>query len=363
MKIIHCFRAPIAGLFRHILDLVPEQARAGHEIGILCDSDSGGRQAVRKLESVSRYCSLGIHRISIPRTPCPTDVKALREARQVLGKLRPDIIHSHGAKGGLIARVINKSIGAKTIYTPHAGVLNYTWYTPVGSLFLTIEKLLLQTTNGLIFVCDYERQGFQQKIGPKQIPFIVNYNSLKQSDFAPLDRNADATDLVFIGEIRRAKGVKYLLQAISIIKDDFPVTATIVGDGPDSEKTRKLSSSMGLDPYVRFTGTLSTRKALACGRVLVLPSIHESFPYVLLEAVAQAMPIVSTDVGGVKALLRDSALVPPANPDVLANAIKTVLIDELHYSEKAEKYREKARAYYNANVMAENTIDFYQKLI
>ncbi len=79
MKIIHCFRTPVADVFRHVLDLVPEQAQAGHEIGILCDSITGGQQAIDQLNSIHDFCSLGIHRIEIRRNPSLFDLNMLHE--------------------------------------------------------------------------------------------------------------------------------------------------------------------------------------------------------------------------------------------------------------------------------------------
>ena len=363
MKIIHCFRTPVAGLFRHVLDLVPEQAKAGHEIGILCDISTGGEQAIEKLDSISEYCSLGIHRINISRHPSPLDVKMLWEAKTILKPLYPDILHSHGAKGGLIARSINRSIGAKAVYTPHAGVLNYDFKTPIGIASLLVEKILLRTSDGMIFVCDYERESFHRKVGNKNIPFIVNYNGLKETDFTPIQTKANATDLIFLGEIRKAKGVIHLLEALKILQPMVPATATIVGDGADMEKMKNLCTELGLDAQVTFTGALPAQEALTLGRIFVLPAIFESFPYVLLEAAAKALPIVSTDVGGIKELLTDTNLVPPANASALADAIKNALDTEKQCISQANLYRDRVRSTYRTETMAENTLSFYNSIM
>lgn len=363
MKIIHCFRTPVGGVFRHVLDLVPEQVQAGHEVGFLCDSSTGGQQAIDRLHSIQDLCSLGIHRTKIQRSPGLQDFEMLREARTILKPLAPDILHSHGAKGGLIARCLNRSIGARSIYSPHAGVLNYDYKTPVGVVFLLVEKLLVSRSDGFIFVCDYERESFHQKIGALEIPFIVNYNGLRRSDFAPIRTNTDSTDVIFLGEIRKAKGVQYLLRALKLLKQEDPITATIVGDGPELEKMKTLCTELGLDAQVNFPGALPAREALQRGRVFVLPALHESFPYVLLEAAAKALPIVATDVGGVKELKANIELVPPADAPALANAIRKVTRDWKHKSILASKYRESMYDEYNTQMMTENTLSFYQLLL
>ena len=69
MKILHVFRTPVGGLFRHVRDLVRGQAGLGHDVGVLCDSSTGGAVAQQLLDALSPHCSLGIERISISRLP------------------------------------------------------------------------------------------------------------------------------------------------------------------------------------------------------------------------------------------------------------------------------------------------------
>ncbi len=67
MKILHVFRTPVGGLFRHVRDLARGQSELGHKVGIICDSMTGGEVASGLLDSVAPYCSLGIERIGISR--------------------------------------------------------------------------------------------------------------------------------------------------------------------------------------------------------------------------------------------------------------------------------------------------------
>ena len=110
----------------------------------------------------------------------------------------------------------------------------------------------------------------------------------------------DATDLVCIGELRPVKAIDILIEALAILKQSgWPVTATIVGEGPDDEKLKAQARQCGLVDEVRFVGYQPARVAFAMGRMLVIPSRAESLPYVVLEAAAAGVPIIATDVGGV----------------------------------------------------------------
>ena len=92
-------RAPVGGLFRHVLDLAAEQARRGHDVGILADSNAGDRLTSPKFDSVSPLLTLGILRTPMSRNPGLGDLQALRSVRAHARTLDLDVLHGHGAKG------------------------------------------------------------------------------------------------------------------------------------------------------------------------------------------------------------------------------------------------------------------------
>ena len=90
--------------------------------------------------------------------------------------------------------------------------------------------------------------------------------------------------------MRHIKGVDVLLKALALVRRKRALTACLVGDGPDVEEFQKLTETLGLGTSVTFPGRLPTAQALKRGRLLILPSRAESFPYVVLEAVAGEFP-------------------------------------------------------------------------
>ncbi len=105
LRIVHCFREPTGGLFRHVRDLVSIQASNGHQVGILCDATTGGPREDELLEELRPKLALGIHRIAMQRHIGIGDIKAAYKAYRIIKKLQPDILHGHGAKGGVYARL------------------------------------------------------------------------------------------------------------------------------------------------------------------------------------------------------------------------------------------------------------------
>jgi glycosyltransferase involved in cell wall biosynthesis len=321
LRIVHILRAPAGGLFRHVRDLVQGQAALGHEIGIVCDSTTGGSLAESTLNDLAQHCSLGVKRIGMARLPGIGDLAASYAVARICGDLQPHLLHGHGAKGGLYARLAARRLETRSFYTPHGGSLHYGWRQPQGVAFLATERALRGLTSGLLFVCDYEKRTFDSKIGIGATPYGVVYNGLWPEEFATVDPAPDATDLVFVGELRRLKGLGDLLTAIAALGRVRPVTLTIVGDGADRAAFENQAGALKIADRVRFLGVMPARQAFPLGRVLVMPSHAESFPYVLLEAAAAGISIIATRVGGIPEVIPSPELVSPRAPEELAGAI------------------------------------------
>ncbi len=363
MKILHVFRSPVGGLFRHVRDLVRGQKAMGHSCGIVCDSVAGGPTAVNFLQSIEQYCDLGIERIPMPRQPHPKDIPNLRTIRNHAQKIGAQILHGHGAKGGLYARLASSKLGLKSLYTPHRGSLHYNWLTPQGVAFLGTEKYLTYKGDGLVFVCDHERVEFEKKIGTSGRPFIVAYNGLWDEEFEDIEPNPDATDLLFIGEMRYIKGVDLLLKAIAIAAPKRKLTLTLVGDGPDQNDFEKLAKQFGIDQQCHFAGRKPIREALKLARLVTLPSRGESFPYVVPEAAAAGAPLLASAVGGIPEILPPRMMLTSLEPEVIANQVLQRLESLPAVKKDALEFRETVRTKLSAQEMTRQICDFYVSLL
>ncbi len=357
MRILHVFRSPVGGLFRHVRDLARGQSALGHTIGLFCDSSTGGSGASELLEATKPYCASGITAAPIARLPAPSDIAAISACRKIAIEGRFDIVHGHGAKGGLIARVVGCKLGVPSFYSPHGGSMHYNWKSPDGAIFLTTEKILGRMGSGFIFVCDFERRIFESKIGIAGKPFIVAHNGLWPEEFVTVQPALDATDLLFVGEVRHLKGIDLLFEAIRSLKSKRPLTLTVVGDGAEQEHYKALANGMGLTGAVRFAGRIPIRQALALGRLMIVPSRNESFPYVVLETTSASVPIIATNVGGIPEMLPVDNLCQPTAEDIAAS-ITIACLDPLARS-KATVLSNGLRERFSAETMARMISDFY----
>jgi glycosyltransferase involved in cell wall biosynthesis len=325
MRILHVFRSPVGGLFRHVRDLARGQSDMGHEVALLCSSSDGGAQAEDLLTQVEKYCGLGVHREPMSRLPGVGDWAGARATQALAKSLEIAVIHCHGAKGGVYGRLAARNLGIPSVYTPHGGSLHFRWASPVGAAFLAAETYLSRIGTGFCFVCDFEKQEFAKKIGLAGKPSTVVFNGLWPEEFVPAVQNAAATDFLFVGEIRHLKGVDILLNALAMIPH---ASLTIVGDGKEQPEYETLTRNLGLSSRVTFAGRMPISDALKRGHIMVLPSRNESFPYVILEAAAARMPVIASAVGGIPEIMPDALLCHDRSAATLAHKMQLVLVQD-----------------------------------
>ena len=105
LRIVHCFRSPVGGIFRHVRDLTDAQVAQGHAVGIVCDSTTGGAFEERLFEDIRPRLALGVHRTPMQRHIGPGDAASAWRTYRIIKELKPDVLHGHGAKGGTYARL------------------------------------------------------------------------------------------------------------------------------------------------------------------------------------------------------------------------------------------------------------------
>ena len=329
LRIVHILRSPVGGLFRHVLDLADAQIARGHVVGLIADSSTGGGQADAALGALAPRLCLGLTRLPMRRDPHPLDASAHWGVARHLRALRPDVVHGHGAKGALYARLPGVApFGGRQparVYTPHGGSLHYDPRSLKGAMVLRMERWLATRTDLILFESSYAADRFRAAVGQPPCPVRIVHNGLRPAEFETVHPAPDAADLVFVGELRHLKGVDVLLKAMAELAPRLgrAVTATIVGAGPDRDSFVALAASLGLSDAVTFPGPLPAREAFALGRILVVPSRAESLPYVVLEAAAAQVPLVASRVGGIPEIVggAEDHLAPPDDVGGLADVL------------------------------------------
>ena len=362
LRILHATRAPVGGIFRHILDLANGQADRGHHVGIVADSLTGGERAEQALAEIAPRLKLGVHRLAIRREPLPTDTLVWARFQRLIRRLKPDVLHGHGAKAGAFMRFKTASPDRIRVYTPHGGSLHYPLTTLKGNIYARVERALMNDTDLFLFESAFARDTYQRTIGtPKGLVRCV-FNGVTANEFDPIVKAEDATDLLYVGEFRHIKGADLLIDAVARLRaDGRAVTLTLAGDGEESANLKAQVERLGLGDAIRFIGHVKARYGFSKGTLLVVPSRGDSMPYVVIEAAAAGIPMVAANVGGIPEIFgtHTDALFAPNIAAAMADSIEAALENPAATQERAKSLRERIFLHFSQKAMVEGVMAGY----
>ena len=371
LRIVHVLRAPVGGLFRHVLDLAREQIARGHEVGLITDSLTGGARGAAQLTELAPSLTLGLLRLPIHRPPHMTDLSLLLKVGRRLAELNPDVVHGHGSKGGFLARVADQwksSFVAVRVYTPHGGSLNYRPGTWSHRLFMMMEAILAWRTDLLLFESGYIADRFESLVGkPRHLAHVVR-NGIAPRELEPVTPDDDAADLLYVGEFRSAKGLDTLIDALGLLAKTARrrPSLVLVGDGPERAALSARAETLGVASQLNFRVPMTAREAFAAGRILVVPSRAESLPYIVLEAAGAHKPIIATRVGGMAEIFGpySGGLIPCDNPGVLSDTLARMLDETARESSaKTRELADYVGARFSLSGMVDGVIAGYREAI
>lgn len=172
---------------------------------------------------------------------------------------------------------------------------------------------------------------------------------------------------LFVGRLDQHKGVDILLHALAAMKDVSGWVLSLYGDGPLLAQLRELSIQLGLNRHVKFKGHSEDMPNIYRNAdLLVLPSLHEGMPNVVLEAMACGLPILATDIGGCRELLQDWApdwLVKSADADALSLALQHAIHHRHLLPELSAKARREVELHYSYRALAADYVKDCQQLL
>ena len=368
MRILHVLRAPIGGLFRHVLDLTREQVARGHAVGIVTDALTGGAASAQLLSALAPDLALGLSRTPIRRNPHPSDLLALAHVAGRIRSTKPDIVHGHGSKGGVLARLSKLVPGlprTKRVYTPHGGSLNYRPGTRAHASYMKVEAVLQRQTDLVLFESAFIGARYAAFVGRPPPCSRVVHNGIGEAEFEPVTPDPDATDILYVGELRSAKGIDTLIDALGRTGKHLGwiPTLTLVGSGPDRAQLERQAEARGLARSITFRDPMPAREAFRLGRTLVVPSRAESLPYVILEAAGARIPMIATNVGGIPEIFGPMSrrlISPDSVPDLSDRLIDLFAAGPVDQRADAAALAAYVRDHFSIDQMVEGVLSSYR---
>lgn len=329
-NILYVLEATIGGTRRHLRDLATGMIKRGYNVHIAYSDlrDKDFYNDICLFKSIGISCT----KINMRRGLSPiSDFTAILKLHSLIKTVKPDIIHLHSTKAGFIGRMASIGSSAKVIYTPHC--FAFEMDSPFRMIYKLVEKFFIAFTDHLIAVCEHEaKQAYRLGYPHHKVSVIFNGINISDNSEKP-SSNCGNYNVVFIGRNCRQKGLDVLLPAFKNLKRFFPnLSLAVMSDVKGTLKNEFETAGATILP---FGTSKEVANIMIPGRILVMPSRWEAFPYLLLEALSHRMAIVATDVGGVSEIINDrqnGLLIPCDNAEELAMAIQELLVsDNLRY--------------------------------
>jgi glycosyltransferase involved in cell wall biosynthesis len=292
---------------------------------------------------------------------------------KILTEIKPDVIHTHTSKAGLIGRLVSRLAvpSAKRVHTFHGHLLDG-YFSPLKTRLITsLERLLARNTDALIAMGNQVKKDLLEVGVGNDSKFRVFFPGLKavsirskESSRKELEVESPQVVCLFVGRLTQIKRPDRLLDAIQILyKKNLEFQFLIAGDGELSGDVKTRIKNEALP--VKMLGWIKdTSNAFSAADILVLCSDNEAVSLVLIEGSQYCLPLVSTNVGSVSDVVIDhsTGYLTESTPQSLADAIEKLVRDGQLRKMMGDAGKARAAQYFSLERMIKDHSDLYSSL-
>ncbi len=375
LRVLHVLEATLGGTLRYMENIA--QCLGGTDLCLgfayaTARADSRLDPLLTRLEDQGwKLYPVSMHR----EINVAAELESVRQLRRVLQKFRPDVVHCHSSKAGVLGRVASLLVrpSPAVVYSPHALAI------PLGRKYLYIERLLRKLAGRFIAVSDSEAGDIvHYQLAPSDRVSVV-YPLIDCDDFKPpanRDASARAAGRFSVMGVGRLTAQKDPLRFIAIVRrlqEMMPgVEGVWIGDGELRETFEQLAAT-GRDTESRSIrpGSIhlipwqqDIRPFLSAADVLLSTSRYESFGYMVAEALALEVPVVASRISGTSDILIGELagnMYGPGDDAEAADLLKRVLEDPARSRQWAASARATVRERFNARSMRAALLDAYSR--
>ena len=359
MRILYLItRAELGGAQTHLLQLV-QASTAEHEVvvgvgeeGVLCDR----ARALSARVVVLHHLRHSLHPWH--------DLIGFVEICKLIRRTRPDVVHAHSGKAGLLGRLAAKFCGVPAVYTAHGFAFAEGASRAKRLVALIGEWLAARTGATTVAVSESECRLARRFAVSSPGSLIVIHNGCETSEYTARAEKQPPT-VVMVARFARPKRQDVLLRAFSQLSEAAQLW--LVGDGPELENARLLALRLGIAEKVKFWGACTdVPQLLAQSQIAVLISDHEGFGLSLIEAMSVGLPVIATDVGGMREIVLPNEtgfLVPNGSEADLIAALERLISDPGLRKRMGAAARYRQITSFAAESMVRDTLGLYDEVI
>lgn len=291
----------------------------------------------------------GVRTILVPELTRPVrpgaDTSALVSLRRVLREGAYDIVHTHESKAGVVGRLACHGLPPIVVHSIHMSSFGPGYHPMASRAFLAAERVCARRTDWFVCVGDEVREHYlAHGVGrPEQYTTIRSpvgvARFLATRDWAPHRRRIarlsfglpDVVPLVVaVGRLEPRKRIDLVFRELAPLLRARRLHLAVAGKGPDREALERYAANLAIAPHVTFLGQLhDVAELLGSAGALVHASRVEGVPQVVVQALASGIPVVATEVEGLREVPGASVRVVARDGAHLAGAVEDVLAEPL----------------------------------
>lgn len=349
----------IGGAQVHVRDLAWHLLQAGHDVTVLVGGKGPFTEELARRGIPYRSLAYLVRRVN----PC-IDMRGLFELRHVLAGLQPHLVSAHSSKAGWLGRLAASSIGLPVVFTAHGWP--FADGTPgLGRRFYAFaERIAASCADRIITVSEYDRcLALRYRIAPAQ-KVVVIHNGMPDVDRTLFARpEVEPVRIVMVARFEPQKDHATLIRALAGLRD-LAWELDLIGDGPLLDRVVHEVERRGLRRRVRFLGACNdVAERLAEAQIFVLASNWEGLPRSILEAMRAGLPVVASDVGGVREAVRDNEtgfLFPRGDEAALGSCLRKLITTPSLRVALGQAGRRRFEEYFTFGRMLEQTLAVYE---
>lgn len=336
IKVLQILGDPVGGIRKHVHDIIMNLNKDFDFYYVSSNNvDLSFSDEIKCLDPLINSRK----QLNISKEPSISDLKNLFVVYLFVKQNKIGVIHGHGAKGGLYARIVGRLCGCKVIYTPHGGAA-HDMFTPFkDKIYKSVEKVLYYPTDVFLFESYYTKKSFLNRIGREStIKSVVNFNGIDLSSYLPVQNysNRPIVSIGFFGMLRKEKGVLFSLEVIAkLIESNKNIRYHVFGAGQLMSQVKTKIVDLKIENFVILHGETDTPYThMQKMDIVFMPSMFESFGYVAVESMIFEKSLVFSSAGALpdtcefnKEYMFESGSVDDA-AEKLASAINAFDTDE-----------------------------------
>lgn len=284
-------------------------------------------------------------------------LSAVRRLWKELSTYHPTVVHTHLSACVYCAPWV-LAHNVKMLHTIHS--------TPKFELIKPKKKIMsimYRIGKAVPVAISKEIQDMMTEEYKLKIKAELIYNPVDVDKFYKADEQHQGIRLATAGRLSKEKNQKMLVDAVKILCQKYEnLSLTILGDGPLKDELKYYVKDNGMSDEIHLEGNVANvEEYLSKSDIFVLSSTYEGLPLVILEAMAAKLPIVSTDVGGVKDIVKNNGmLVQSENTDALVNALEKLIDDKALREELGNNSFENVQMF-DSSIIADQYVELYNR--